>query len=163
MMLTRWLLTAALFVAAPALAQTSAPSDSTRREPTVASVMDACQADLRTVCGEEPFEASRLSQCIQRNKDKVSPACQAVWPSATGPQQARPTDRRSDRREARQACAADLRSFCDGKRGRERRDCVRDNQDKFSSACRDAMRDLRSARQAQRRGGNQQDDDDDEF
>ena len=160
MMLTRWLLTAAFLTAAPALAQTSAPSDSPRREPTVAGVMDACQADLRTVCGEEPFEPSRLSQCIQRNKDKVSPACQAVWPSATGPQQTRPTDRRPDRREARQACAADLRSFCDGKRGRERRDCVRDNQEKFSAACRDAMRDLRSARQAQQRGGNQQDDDD---
>ena len=159
-MLMRCLLTAAFLTAAPALAQTSAPSDSPRREPTVASVMDACQADLRTVCGEEPFELSRLSQCIQQNKDKVSPACQAVWPSATGPQQARPTDRRSDRREARQACAADLRSFCDGKRGRERRDCVRDNQEKFSSACRDAMRDLRGARQAQRRGGNQQDQDD---
>src|SRR5215207_9440288 len=145
MMLTRWFLTATLLTAAPALAQTSAPSDSTRREPTVAGVMDACQADLRTVCGEEPFEPSRLSQFIQRNKDKVSPACQAVWPNATGPQQARTSDRRSDRREARQACATDLRSFCDGKSGRERRDCVRDNQEKFSAACRDAMRDMRSA------------------
>jgi hypothetical protein len=38
--------------------------------------------------------------------------------------------------------------------------CVRDNQEKFSSACWDAMRDLRGARQAQRRGGNQQDEDD---
>jgi hypothetical protein len=159
-MLMRLLLPAALLIAAPALAQTAAPSDSTRREPTVAGVMDACQADLRTVCGEEPFELSRLSQCLQQNKDKVSPACQAVWPSATGPQQTRNADRRSDRREARQACAADLRSFCDGKRGRERRDCVRDNQEKFSAACRDAMRDLRSARQAQRRGSNQQDEED---
>src|SRR5918997_4687762 len=139
MMLTRWLLTAALFVAAPALAQTSAPSDSTRQEPTVASVMDACQADLRTVCGEEPFEAGRLSQCIQRNKDKVSPACQAVWPSAAEPQQARPTDLRSAQREERRACVADLRSFCDGKRGREGRDCVRSNREQFSAACRDAM------------------------
>ena len=84
-MLTRWLLTATLLIAAPALAQTSAPSDSPRREPTVAAVIDACQADLRTVCGEEPFEAGRLSQCIERNKDKVSPACQAVWPSAAAP------------------------------------------------------------------------------
>ena len=159
-MLTRWLLTATLLIAAPALAQTSAPSESSRRTSTVAAVIDACQADLRTVCGEEPFEAGRLSQCIEHNKDKVSPACQAVWPSATGPQQARTSDHRSDRREVRQACAADLRSFCDGKSGRERRNCVRDNQDKFSSACRDAMRDMRSARQAQRRGGNQQDEDD---
>src|SRR5215203_1477878 len=86
-MLTRLLLPAALLIAAPALAQTAAaPPDSARRAPTVAAVMDACQADLRTVCGEEPFEAGRLSQCIERNKDKVSPACQAVWPSAAEPQ-----------------------------------------------------------------------------
>ena len=160
MMLTRWLLTVTLLIAAPALAQTSAPSESSRRTSTVAAVIDACQADLRTVCGEEPFAASRLSQCIQRNKDKVSPACQAVWPSAPGPQQTRNADRRSDRREARQACAADLRSFCDGKRGRERGDCLRDNREKFSSTCLDAMRNVRSARQAQRRGSNQQDEDD---
>ena len=159
-MLTRWLLTVTLLIAAPALAQTSAPSESSRRTSTVAAVIDACQADLRTVCGEKPFEAGRLSQCIERNKDKVSPACQAVWPSAAAPQQARPTDLRSAQREARQACAADLRSFCDGKRGRERQDCVRDNQEKFSSTCQDAMRNVRSARQAQRRGSNQQDEDD---
>jgi hypothetical protein len=160
MMLMRWLLTATFLIAAPALAQTSAPSESSRRTSTVAAVIDACQADLRTVCGEEPFEAGRLSQCIERNKDKVSPACQAVWPSAAEPQQARTTDLRSAQREVRQACAADLRSFCDGKRGRERGDCLRDNRDKFSSACQDAMRNVRSARQAQRRGGNQQDEDD---
>jgi hypothetical protein len=160
MMLTRWLLTATLLIAAPALAQTPAPSESSRRTSTVAAVIDACQADLRTVCGEEPFEAGRLSQCIERNKDKVSPACQAVWPSAAAPQQARPTDLRSAQREARQACAADLRSFCDGKRGRERGDCLRDNREKFSSTCLDAMRNVRSARQAQRRGSNQQDEDD---
>jgi hypothetical protein len=160
-MLTRLLLPAALLIAAPALAQTAAaPPDSARRAPTIAAVIDACQADLKAFCGEEPVEAGRLSQCIQRNKDKVTPACQAVWPSAAEPQRARTTDLRSAQREARQACAADLRSFCDGKRGRERGDCLRDNQEKFSSACRDAMRDLRSVRQAQRRGGNQQDEDD---
>ena len=84
----------------------------------------------------------------------------ALAQTSAEPQQARTTDLSSARREARQVCAADLRSFCDGKSGRERGDCVRDNQEKFSSACRDAMRDLRSARQAQRRGGNQQDEDD---
>ena len=159
-MLTRWLLTATLLIAAPALAQTPAPSESSRRTSTVAAVIDACQADLRTVCGEEPFEAGRLSQCIERNKDKVSPACQAVWPSAAAPQQARPTNLRSAQREARQACAADMRSFCDGKRGRGRGDCLRDNREKFSSTCLDAMRNVRSARQAQRRGSNQQDEED---
>ncbi len=84
----------------------------------------------------------------------------ALAQTSAEPQQARTTDLSSARREARQVCVADLRSFCDGKRGRERGDCLRDNQEKFSSACRDAMRDLRSVRQAQRRGGNQQDEDD---
>jgi hypothetical protein len=84
----------------------------------------------------------------------------ALAQTSAEPQQARTTDLSSARREARQVCAADLKSFCDGKRGRER---LSDNQEKFSSACRDAMRNVRSARLAQRRGGNQQDDDDDEF
>src|SRR5215207_3854931 len=150
MMLTRWLLTATLLSAAPALAQTSAPSESSRRTSTVAAVIDACQADLRTVCGEEPFEAGRLSQCIERNKDKVSPACQAVWPSAAEPQQARPTDRRSSRREARRASAADLRSFCDGKRGREARECLGDNREKLSQDCRTALNDSRGGRRERR-------------
>ena len=57
-MLTRLLLPAALLIAAPALAQTAAaPPDSARRAPTVAAVMDACQADLRTVCGEDRVHA----------------------------------------------------------------------------------------------------------
>jgi len=87
----------------------------------------------------------------------------ALAQTSAEPQQARTTDLSSARREVRQVCAADLKSFCDGKRGRERRECLSDNQEKFSSACRDAMRSVRSARLAQRRGGNQQDDDDDEF
>lgn len=155
-MLLRSLLAAALLTATPAFAQT--PADSTRQAPTIAAVIDACQADLKALCGEEPFEPSRLSQCIQRNKDKITPACQATWPAEAEPQRARTTDLRSAQRAMRQACTADLRSYCDGKRGRERGACLRDNQAKFSSACQDALRDLRGARQAQRRGGNQPDD-----
>ena len=164
-MLRRLLLTATFLIAAPALAQTpAAPSDNTRRAPTIAAVIDACQGDLKAFCGEEPVETSRLSQCIQRNREKVSPACQAVWPSAAEPQQARNTDRRSSRREARQACAADLRSFCDGKRGREARECLGDNREKLSQDCRTALNDSRGGRRERRAGGRQQDQaEDDEF
>lgn len=163
-MLMRFPLTVALLLAAPAFAQApAAPSDGSRRAPTVAAVLNACQADLRTLCGEEPFEASGLSQCVQRNRDRVSPDCRAVFPAAPEPSRpARTTDLRSAQRATRQACAGDLRSFCDGKTGRERGACMRDNREKFSSTCQDALSDLRSARQAQRGGGRRQDQDEDD-
>ena len=160
-MLMRSLLAAALLTTAPALAQTpAAPADSSPRAPTVAAVIDACQADLRSLCGEEPFAADALSHCVRRNRDRVSPECQTVFPGTPEPSRpARTTDLRAAGRAMRLACAADLRSFCDGKRGRERGACLRDNREKLSSGCQDALGDLRNARQAQRRGGNRQDRD----
>ncbi len=161
-MLIRLTLMATVLIAAPAFAQTSAPpSNSVQQPPTVAAVIDACQADLRAVCGSEPFEMNRLTQCVRQNRDKFSPACQAVWPEAPQPRQAGNADVRSEARAMRQACAADLETHCAGKTGREGNLCQRANLEKFSEACRTAITDLQRARQAQRRGGNQQDDDQD--
>ena len=43
-------------------------------------------------------------------------------------------------REAMQkACAADQKSLCDGKQGREMFQCMRENTDKLSAGCKDAM------------------------
>jgi multidrug efflux system membrane fusion protein len=43
-------------------------------------------------------------------------------------------------REAmRAACAADFKTLCDGKQGREMMMCLRDNADRASQPCRDAM------------------------
>jgi hypothetical protein len=43
-------------------------------------------------------------------------------------------------REAmRQACAADAKTLCEGKMGRESMMCMRENADKLSAPCKDAM------------------------
>jgi hypothetical protein len=39
----------------------------------------------------------------------------------------------------RQACAADVKTLCDGKQGREAMMCLRDNAEKISAPCKDAM------------------------
>ncbi len=58
-------------------------------------------------------------------------------------------------REAMQkACAADMKTLCDGKEGREAMMClVRDNADKASQPCKDAIAKMRAARQAAGGGG----------
>jgi len=43
------------------------------------------------------------------------------------------------RQAMREACAADFKTLCDGKQGREAFMCLRENADKASPACKDAM------------------------
>nr|MEA2796859.1 hypothetical protein [Phenylobacterium sp.] len=43
------------------------------------------------------------------------------------------------RQAMRQACAADAKTLCDGKMGREEMMCMRENADKISAPCKDAM------------------------
>jgi len=47
-----------------------------------------------------------------------------------------------------QSCAADMKTLCDGKTGREMMMCMRDNGDKVSAPCKDAMGKMMAARQA---------------
>jgi hypothetical protein len=43
------------------------------------------------------------------------------------------------REAVRQACAADAKTLCEGKQGREMMMCMRENTDKLSAPCKDAM------------------------
>lgn len=52
-----------------------------------------------------------------------------------------------------QACAADAKSLCADKQGREMMMCLRDNADKTSAGCKDAMAKMRAARPAGGGGG----------
>ncbi|HEY3951278.1 hypothetical protein [Phenylobacterium sp.] len=53
-----------------------------------------------------------------------------------------------------QACAADQKSLCADKQGREAMMCLmRDNADKVSQGCKDAMAKMRAARQGGAGGG----------
>jgi hypothetical protein len=158
-MLIRLALMTTIFIAAPALAQAPAsPSGSAQQPPSVAAVIDTCQADLKTVCGSEPFQVDRLTQCVRQNRAKLSPACQALWPEAT---QAGSDDVRSATRAMGRACATDIQSHCAGTGGQARRRCLSKNSDALSDACRTALSDLNRARQARRAGANQPQHDED--
>lgn len=45
-------------------------------------------------------------------------------------------------------CAADMKTNCDGKTGREMMQCMRENSDKLSDGCKSAMQGWMAARQA---------------
>jgi hypothetical protein len=47
----------------------------------------------------------------------------------------------------RKACADDMTKLCSDKNGREAMQCLRDNSEKVSTGCKDAMAKLRSAAQ----------------
>jgi hypothetical protein len=54
----------------------------------------------------------------------------------------------------REACAADLKTLCDGKEGREAMMCLmRDNADKASQGCKDAIAKMRSLAPPRPAGG----------
>jgi hypothetical protein len=50
------------------------------------------------------------------------------------------------RQAMRQACAADMKTLCDGKEGREAMMCMRDAGDKVSAPCKEAMAKMMAAR-----------------
>jgi hypothetical protein len=76
-------------------------------------------------------------------------AALAVAGSALAQPPAATPEMQAARAAMRQACAADMKTLCDGKEGREAMMClVRDNADKASQPCKDAIAKLRAARQA---------------
>lgn len=47
-----------------------------------------------------------------------------------------------------ESCAADMKTLCDGKTGREALMCIRENNEKVSAPCKDALAKMMAARQA---------------
>ncbi len=45
-------------------------------------------------------------------------------------------------------CAADMKTYCDGKTGPDRRACMQENADKLSDGCKSAIQSMMAARQA---------------
>jgi len=67
-------------------------------------------------------------------------------PPAGGPA---PTPEMQAARQAMmQSCAADMKTLCDGKTGREMMMCMRDNGEKLSAPCKESMAKMMAARQA---------------
>jgi hypothetical protein len=69
-------------------------------------------------------------------------------PPAGGDRPAPSPEMQAARESMMKACAADMKTLCDGKQGREAMMCMRDNAEKVSDGCKDGMAKLRAARQA---------------
>jgi len=52
------------------------------------------------------------------------------------------------RKAVMESCAADRQTLCSGKEGRDAMACMRENAEKLSAPCKDAMTKMRAARQA---------------
>jgi hypothetical protein len=142
--------TAALFIASPALAQTTPAKPPV---PTVAAFMTACQADVVRLCGEVPFRMAALGSCLRSKSADLTPACRAM--QTEGRERARATRAamRPLQKAAMEACAADVKSLC-GDVGRSQSKafaCVRANDGKVAPACKSAVDDLRKAQREARR------------
>ena len=53
------------------------------------------------------------------------------------------------RKAVMESCAADRQTLCSGKEGRDAMACMRENAEKLSAPCKDAMTKMRAARQAE--------------
>ena len=69
----------------------------------------------------------------------LSLAALAVAGSALAQPPAATPEMQAARAAMRQACAADMKTLCDGKEGREMMQCMRASADKVSAPCKDAM------------------------
>jgi hypothetical protein len=73
-------------------------------------------------------------------------AALAQPPAGGGGGQAPSPEMQAARQAVQQSCAADMKTLCDGKQGREAMMCMRDNSDKASQPCKDAMAKMMAAR-----------------
>lgn len=76
----------------------------------------------------------------------VAGAAFAQPPAGGGGGQGASPEMQAARQAMRQACAADMKTLCDGKEGREAMMCMRDAGDKVSAPCKDAMAKMMAAR-----------------
>jgi hypothetical protein len=67
-------------------------------------------------------------------------------PPAGGGGQAPSPEMQAARAAMQQSCAADMKTLCDGKTGRDAMMCIRDNGDKVSAPCKDALAKMMAAR-----------------
>ncbi|MDA9431346.1 cysteine rich repeat-containing protein [Bradyrhizobium sp. CCBAU 51627] len=155
---------------APAAKPTSAAPKAAAAKPSsaqVALVKSACRADYSKVCASVPPGGAPALECLEKNKTKVSPACEKAVTAAAGggasagaapAAAAAPTAGaapaaapavivlrslrpREELFVARSACSADIRSLCAGVApgGGRVVQCIASNAASLSPACRDVL------------------------
>ncbi|MCK1607392.1 hypothetical protein IVB02_39955 [Bradyrhizobium sp. 166] len=148
----------------------AAPKDAAAKQPSsaqVAAVKSACRADYPKVCASVPPGGAPALECLEKNKAKVSPACEKAVSAAAGgggtaataappgaaPAAAaapaaepavialRPLRPREELFIVRSACGADIRTLCAGVApgGGRIVQCIASNAASLSPACKDVL------------------------
>jgi len=132
-----------------------------------AAIKSACRADYPKVCASVPPGGASALECLEKNKAKVSPACEKAITAAAGgggatataapaaaapaagaaPAAApamivlRPLRPREELFIVRSACSADIRSLCAGiaPGGGRIVQCIASNAASLSPACKDVL------------------------
>ncbi|MCK1388784.1 cysteine rich repeat-containing protein [Bradyrhizobium sp. 21] len=155
--------------AEPKPAAATAPKAAAAKQPSsaqVAAVKSACRADYPKVCASVPPGGAPALECLEKNKAKVSPACEkavsaaagggnaaataapaGAAPAAAAPAAAptvivlRPLRPREELFIVRSACGADIRTLCAGVApgGGRIVQCVASNAAALSPACKDVL------------------------
>ncbi|MGY3237334.1 MULTISPECIES: cysteine rich repeat-containing protein [unclassified Bradyrhizobium] len=129
----------------------------------IAAVKSACRADYPKVCASVPPGGAPALECLERNKAKVSPACEKAVAAVAGGSAAattaapatgaaapaaapaaivlRPLRPREELFVIRSACGADIRSLCAGVQpgGGRVVQCIAGNAASLSPACKDVL------------------------
>jgi hypothetical protein len=162
--------------AAPPAAAPKAAAITTAKKPTDAqgaAIRSACRSDYPNVCAGVPTGGAPALQCLDKNKSKVSPACQqalnaagggaapaggapaaapgagsAAAPAAAAPTVIvlRPMRPREQLFVLRSACGGDVRALCAGvpPGGGRIVQCLATNAASLSPACKDVLSQFRA-------------------
>lgn len=140
--------------AAPKAAPAKQPSSAQ-----VSAIKSACRSDYPKVCASVPPGGAAALDCLEKNKARVSPACQSAVSAASGgaapagaapaaaPSAApttivlRPLLPREELFIVRSACGADIRTLCAGVApgGGRIMQCISNRAASLSPACRDVL------------------------
>ncbi|MDI1267231.1 MAG: hypothetical protein PS018_28620 [bacterium] len=131
----------------------------------ISAIRSACRSDYPKVCAGVPTGGAPALQCLEKNKSKLSPACEkavaaaggggaatpAAAPAAAGAAAAapaaptvivlRPMRPREELFVLRSACGADVRTICGGVApgGGRIVQCLATNAARISPACKDVL------------------------
>ncbi len=100
--------------------------------------MVACRNDIKTLCsGVERGKGAKM-QCLVANKTKASAECQAAMVALQERMVTRGL-KQGGKPGRFAACRTDIATLCPEAKGKERAQCLRQNQAKVSPACGEAL------------------------